>query len=209
MSAGPVHFVFDRLAAILNRNVRQSGRARAAADQLEGRTLSLALEGTPLTLYFLIREGRITIDTRHEGDVDATLSGTPIALLSMVGPGAEERMRGAGIRIAGDAEIAQRFRELLQQAQPDFEEELSRAVGDVAAHQLANAARGFLDWGRKAADSIAVNVAEYLQEEGRDVPTRVELEEFLESVDHLREATDRLEVRLNRLEAQRRPDSVQ
>jgi len=209
LSAGPVHFVFDRLAAILNRNVRQSGRARAAADQLEGRTLSLALEGTPLTLYFLIREGRITIDTRHEGDVDATLSGTPIALLSMVGPGAEERMRGAGIRIAGDAEIAQRFRELLQQAQPDFEEELSRAVGDVAAHQLANAARGFLDWGRKAADSIAVNVAEYLQEEGRDVPTRVELEEFLESVDHLREATDRLEVRLNRLEAQRRPDSVQ
>ena len=92
----------------------------------------------------------------------------------MVGPGAEERLRGSGIRIAGDAEVAQRFRELLQQAQPDFEEELSRVIGDVAAHQLANFARGFFDWGRKAADSLSMNVAEYLQEEGRDVPTRVE-----------------------------------
>ena len=62
-------------------------------------------------------------------------------------------------------------------------------------------------WGRKAADSFSQNVAEYLQEEGRDVPTRVELEEFLESVDHLREATDRLEARLTRLES-RRPGST-
>jgi ubiquinone biosynthesis protein UbiJ len=89
--------------------------------------------------------------------------------LSLVGPGAEDRLRGSSIRIAGDAEVAQRFRDLLQHTQPDFEEELSRVVGDVAAHQVANIARGFFDWGRKAADSFSTNVAEYLQEEGRDV----------------------------------------
>ncbi|MCE3285407.1 MAG: hypothetical protein K0R70_1663 [Steroidobacteraceae bacterium] len=80
-------------------------------------------------------------------------------------------------------------------------------IGDVAAHQVANVARGFLAWGRKAADAFSQNVAEYLQEEGRDVPTRTELEEFLESVDHLREATDRLEARLARLES-RRPSAT-
>lgn len=207
MSASPVHFVFDRLAAVLNRNVRQSDRARTAAAQLEGRVLSLALEGTPLTLYFRIHDGQVTLATRHEGEgatVDASLSGTPIALLSMVGPGAETRMRSAGIHIAGDAEVAQRFRDLLAAAQPDVEEELSRVIGDVAAHQVANVARGFFDWGRRAADSFSQNVAEYLQEEGRDLPTRVELEEFLESVDHLREAADRFEARLARLESQQR-----
>jgi ubiquinone biosynthesis protein UbiJ len=207
MSASPVHFVFDRLAAVLNRNVRQSDRARTAAAQLEGRVLSLALEGTPLTLYFRIHDGQVTLATRHEGEgatVDASLSGTPIALLSMVGPGAETRMRSAGIHIAGDAEVAQRFRDLLAAAQPDVEEELSRVIGDVAAHQVANVARGFFDWGRRAADSFSQNVAEYLQEEGRDLPTRVELEEFLESVDHLREAADRFEARLTRLESQQR-----
>ena len=206
MSANPVNAMFSRLAAILNRNVAQSSRARTAAERLEGRVLSLALEGTPLTLFFRVAEGRITIDTQHEGVADASLSGTPLSLLSMVGPGAEERLRGSGIRIAGDAEVAQRFRELLEYAQPDFEEELSRVIGDVAARQVANIARGFFDWGRKAADSLSMNVAEYLQEEGRDVPTRVELDEFLEAVDQLREAADRFEARLARAESRSKPD---
>jgi ubiquinone biosynthesis protein UbiJ len=203
LSAIPVNAVFVRLAAILNRNVAQSSRARTAAERLEGRVLALTLEGTPLTLFFRVVEGRIAIDTQHEGVADASLSGTPLSLLSMVGPGAEERLRGSGIRIAGDAEVAQRFRELLQHAQPDFEEELSRVIGDVAARQVANIARGFFDWGRKAAGSLSMNVAEYLQEEGRDVPARVELDEFLEAVDQLREAADRLEARLARLESRR------
>ena len=201
MSANPVNALFDRLSTLLNRNVAQSERATALARQLEGRGLSLVFEGTPISLFFRVADGRILLDTRDTGEVDATLSGSPVSLLSLVGPGAEDRLRGSSIRIAGDAEVAQRFRDLLQQARPDFEEELSRVVGDVAAHQVANIARNVFDWGRKAADSLSSNVAEYLQEEGRDVPSRVEVEEYLEAVDQLREATDRLEARLSRAES--------
>ena len=186
---------------MLNRNVAQSNRAAALTAQLDGRTLSLVLEGTPLTLYFRVAEGRIAIDSGHPGDADASLSGSPLALLSLAGPGAADRLRGSAIRIAGDAEVAQRFRDLLQQAQPDFEEELSRVVGDVAAHRVAGLARGLLDWGRKAAGSLSTSVAEYLQEESRDLPTRIEVEEFLEAVDRLRESADRFEARLARLES--------
>jgi len=201
LSASPVNAIVGRLAAVLNRNVAQSNRASTLAEQLEGRALALVLEGTPLTLFFKVAAGRIVIETRHEGDADATLSGSPLSLLSLVGPGAQDRLRGSSVRIAGDAEVAQRFQDLLQHAQPDFEEELSRVVGDVAAHQFASLARGVLGWGRKAADSFSTNVAEYLQEEGRDVPARVEVEEFLEAIDRLREDTDRLEARLARLES--------
>jgi ubiquinone biosynthesis accessory factor UbiJ len=203
LSANPFNVLLGQLATVLNRNVAQSNRAAALLAQLDGRVLGLTLEGTPVTLYFKVADGRIGIDTRREGATDASLSGTPLGLLSLVGSGAADRVRSAGIRIEGDAEVAQRFQSLLQQAQPDFEEELSRVVGDVAAHQVANLARGFLDWGRKAGDSFSLNVAEYLQEEGRDVPTRLELEEFFEAVDHLREAADRLDARLARLESQR------
>jgi len=201
LSASPLQPLLEKLAAVLNRNVAQSNRASALTVQLDGRTLSLVLEGTPLTLYFRVADGRIAIDSGQPGDADASLSGSPLALLSLAGPGAEDRLRGSAIRIAGDAEVAQRFRDLLQQAQPDFEEELSRVVGDVAAHRVAGLARGLLDWGRKAAGSLSTSVAEYLQEESRDLPTRIEVEEFLEAVDRLRESADRLEARLARLES--------
>jgi ubiquinone biosynthesis protein UbiJ len=97
--------------------------------------------------------------------------------------------------------VAQRFRELLAEAQPEFEEELARVFGDVAARRLANFARGLLDWGRKASDSLTGSMVEYLQEEGRDLPTPTEVEEFLADVDRLRDDAERLEARLARLES--------
>lgn len=196
--------LLDRLESLLNRNVAQSRKAKALVRQLDGKVLALTAQGTPLELYFKAHEGDMRIVTRHEGAADASLSGTPLALLSLAGPEAENSLRGRNVRIEGDAEVAQKFRDLLQLAQPDFEEELARVIGDVAAHQLAGVARGFLEFGRKATAALASNVSEFLQEEGRDVATRVELEEFLAGVDELRESADRLEARLARLEARRR-----
>ena len=196
--------ILDRLEAALNRNLAQSRKAKSLARQLDGKVMSLVAQGTPLAIHFKVEDGRFTLSSSHDGTADAALTGTPLSLLSLAGPAAENSLRGGTVRIEGDAEVAQKFRDLLQQSQPDFEEELSRVVGDVAARQVANVARGFLDWGRKASSAFATNVAEYLQEEGRDVPVRVEIEEFLEAVDDLRETTDRLEARIARLEARRR-----
>jgi ubiquinone biosynthesis protein UbiJ len=193
--------LLERLAELLNRNISDSRKAQALCRQLDGRVVSLTAEGTPFTFFFKADGGRVAIATRHHGAADAGLSGTPIALLALAGPRAEGALRGGGVRIEGDAEVAQKFRELLEQAQPDFEDELARVIGDVAARQVANFARGFLDWGRKAGGSLATNVAEYLQEEGRDLPTRTEVEEFLAGVDRLRDDAERLEARLARLES--------
>ena len=196
--------LLERLADVLNRNVAASRRAQSLARQLDGRVVSLTVEGTPIALHIRADGGRLTVSSRHDGPADASLSGTPIALLALAGPQAEGALRKGGVRIEGDAEVAQKFRDLLAEAQPDFEEELARVIGDVGARRIANVARDVFDWGRKAAGSFAGNVAEYLQEEGRDVPARVEVDEFLEGVDRLRNDAERLEARLARLEAARR-----
>jgi ubiquinone biosynthesis protein UbiJ len=195
--------LLERLESVLNRNVAESRRAQALARQLDGRVMSLTVEGTPLEFYFRAEGGRLAIASRHEGSADASLSGTPIALLAHAGPRAEGALRGGGVRIEGDAEVAQRFRELLSEAQPEFEEELARVFGDVAARRFANLARDLIDWGRKASGSFTGSVVEYLQEEGRDLPTRTEAEEFLADVDRLRDDAERLEARLARLESRR------
>jgi len=193
--------LLERLEAILNRNVADSRQAQALARQLDGRVMSLTVEGTPLQFFLRAEGGRLGLTPRHDGVADASLSGTPVALLALAGPRAEGALRGGGVRIEGDAEVAQRFRALLAEAQPDFEEELARVIGDVGARQVANFARGVLGWGRRASGSLAGSVAEYLQEEGRDLPTRTEVEEFLAGVDRLRDDAERLEARLVRLEA--------
>ena len=97
--------------------------------------LALHVDGVPLSVYFKSHGEHMTLHTDHEGTPDATLSGTPLSLLRLAGPAPEAALRGGAVHIEGDAEVAQTFSELLKAAQPDLEEELSRVVGDVAAHQ--------------------------------------------------------------------------
>jgi len=129
---------------------------------------------------------------------DATLSGSPLGLLSLARQQAKSTT-GSSVRIEGDAEVAQNFSELLKQAKPDIEEELSRVVGDVAAHQLGNTVRSLLGFGRRVGDTLLQNVGEYLSEEGRDVPSKTEADEFSHDVDVLRDDVARLEARLSAL----------
>jgi ubiquinone biosynthesis protein UbiJ len=102
--------LLDRLEAVLNRNVADSRRALALTRQLDGRVMSLTAEGTPVAIFFHAEGGRLRLTPRHESPADASLSGTPVALLALAGPQGEGALRGGGVRIEGDAEVAQKFR---------------------------------------------------------------------------------------------------
>ncbi len=104
------------------------------------------------------------------------------------------------MQVRGDAEVAAAYRQLLLLARPDWEEELSRFVGDLPARRAVRFATQAAAFLRGAARSMGENVAEYLQEESRDVVGRTELDEFLQGVDELRESGDRLAARVKRLE---------
>jgi ubiquinone biosynthesis accessory factor UbiJ len=188
------------LEAVLNRNIAGSAAARRLCKQLDGKVLALHVTGLPLSVFFLSEGERMSIDTtKVDTPAAASLSGTPLALVRLAGPAPESAIRGGSIQIQGDAEVAQAFSELLKQAQPDLEEELSRVIGDVAAHQVGNTARAMLGFGKRAIDTFTQNIAEYLQEEGRDLPTRTEADEFVADVDKLRDDVARLEARLANL----------
>jgi ubiquinone biosynthesis protein UbiJ len=191
------------LESVLNRNIAASSAARALCQRLNGKVMALHIEGLPLSIYFNSQGEQMSLDTQYEGTPSATLSGTPLSLLRMAGPAPEAALRTGKVHIQGDAEVAQTFSELLKHARPDLEEELSRVIGDVAAHQVGNVARSALGFARRAADTFAQNVSEYLQEEGRDVPSRTEAQEFLVGVDTLRDDVDRFEARLAQLERKR------
>lgn len=192
------------LESVLNRNIAQSSTARQLCRRLQGKVLALQVSGVPSgvpsNLYFHCTGDGLGVATRHDGAPDASLTGTPLSLLRLATARNISTLRSGGIHIEGSAEIAQAFSDLLAAARPDLEEELSRVIGDVAAHQVGNAARTLLEFGRRAAGTLAQNVAEYLQEEGRDVPARAEAEEFHAGVDRLRDDVERLEARLSLLQ---------
>lgn len=183
-------------ATVLNRNIAASARARNLLAQVAGRSIELRVTAPPVRLRVVAGTEGISIETGGDLPPDATIEGSPVMFARLATGDAMQSLRTGGAQISGDAEIAQVFQKLFAAARPDFEEELSRLTGDVAAHEIAGFARGALAFGRRARATFAANLAEYLTEESHDLPTRIEVDEFLADVDRLREATDRLEARL-------------
>ncbi len=179
--------------AMLNRNIdAQSAASDLVRRRLEGRSLQVEVQGlTRLRAEALA--GRLVLKIGEDNAADAVISGSPFALLQLLDGAAAAQVRG-------DAEVAAAFQRLLTLARPDFEEELSRWVGDLPARRIGLLVRETFSWSRQFARSFGENVAEYLQEESRDLVSKPELDEFLHGVDELREASDRVEARLKRLE---------
>ena len=195
---------------LLNRNLPRSPRARALCAELAGRRAALTIEGAGLRLLLASDGERLALghESPAEGDApaaDTAIAGTPLNLLALLGPDAEGVIRRGDVRIDGDAQLAQRFRELAWLLRPDIEEELSRLVGDAAAHSLARAAAGVIGFGRRAATTGTRNVAEYFAHERADLVPRAEAEAFFADVDRTREDVDRLAARVALLARQDPP----
>jgi ubiquinone biosynthesis protein UbiJ len=184
--------------AAFNRNIAASGQAAALTRRLDGTSLQIDIDGIA-RVRAVCFGGRLALLSGDDTPADAVISGSAPALLQMLRGGASAQTRSS-VQIRGDAEIANLYRELFSAARPDLEEELSRWVGDMPARHLSQLAKSVRNWARRARRTAGENIAEYLQEEGRDLVTKTELQEFLSGVDGLREGVDRLEARLLGLE---------
>jgi ubiquinone biosynthesis protein UbiJ len=200
--------LFQPIESLLNRNIAGSTPARALLQRLEGRSLEVRAEPTPLRIRFSVADGRVSVGGGGEGEPGAVIAGSPLSLAALAGPEPEDHIRQGSIRISGDAETAQLFQKLFKAARPDFEEELSRLMGDAAAHHVARAARDALSFSRRAFDTLTRNMGEFLTEESRDLPARPEVDAWVERVDRLRDDVDRFEGRLALLERRRRGGSA-
>ena len=182
---------------VLNRGLPRSPRAQQLCAELAGRRI--AIEAPAMARLLVESTGNALRVTRGSLPADAEVIGGPLSLLALGGGAADAPLSRGEVEVRGDAELAQKFRELARLLAPDPEEELSILIGDVAAHRIGRAARGVLDWSRNAAATLLQDAGEYFSHEREDLVSRREGEQFLRGVDALREDVDRLDARLELL----------
>ena len=199
----PLETLMRPFAALLNRQVRAKTPARELCAELQDRVFAIRVKDTALAMYLIVGPDEIILSGEYGNDPDVIVSGSLLSLARLAGPGGDAAIREGAIDLTGDALLAQQFQSLLHYGRPDFEEELSGAIGDVAAHTIGKFARGVGRWGREVRSTMQQNVSEYLQEESRTVPSRYETDVFRKQVESLRDDVARFEARLKRMEAER------
>lgn len=193
------------LELAFNRYLDMDPAAGARLASLDGRVIALELRGLDLMLVFRVQGQDIAFIEEPDPKPDTVLRGTPISLARLgFGRGNVTGTLFSGeVKISGDVETGQAFKAVLDAIDIDWEEQLARLTGDVLAHQLGNAARHTGRWLDHVRLTLEQDLSEYLQEELRVVPTRIEIENLIENIGRLGMDADRLEARVRRLLAAR------
>jgi ubiquinone biosynthesis accessory factor UbiJ len=121
----------------------------------------------------------------------------PLALLPSLAT--QDASAFAKIDFTGDSELAATLSDIARNVEWDVEADLSRVVGDVAAHRIVDTAQRADSWRRDAGQRLTENVAEYLTEERRAFIASRDIESFAQQNETLRDDIARLDARLARL----------
>lgn len=174
----------------LNHLLGQAAWARRQLQTFAGRQARFDMP--PWQLAFAVTADGV-FEPVGEGEIDVTVTlpaATPLVALQGI-----ERAIG-GAHVTGNAEFATALSFVLKNLRWDAEEDLSRLVGDVAAHRMVAVSARLMTWQQETTRNIVENLAEYLGEESALlVPTR-KLDAFRQDVADLNERLLQLDARL-------------
>ncbi len=133
-----------------------------------------------------------------DGEADVTLSGNYSSLLALLK--SSDALYGSSIRIEGELGVAETLRSIMGQLDIDAESLLAPITGGSVAHQAGRFFESTAAWFSRTGENVRLNTKDYLQEESNVLVPPTLAKEFGEGVTEIREAVDRAEARLRRLE---------
>lgn len=180
--------------AFINHLLAEEQWARDKLAPFAGKRVRVTAPALPDLVFAIANDGML--EAADEGEPDLTIGLTPAALPKLL---TRDESVLQTITFSGDAELAAALQLLFRNLRWEVEEDLSRVVGDVAAHRIASTGRAFAAWQKDAAERLGQNVAEYLTEEAELLAPKADLARFAREVAELVDAVERLEKRLDRI----------
>jgi len=188
-----------------NRLLALDPEASEQLAAMSGRIICLQIEGLNIRLYLFPDAEDVMILDDFDGEADTVISGTPLALIRLgMADDSQSEMFAGDVSISGDLKLGRQFNRLFASLDIDWEEQLSKFTGDMAAHTLGNISRTLFSMSQRNTDSMKMNAGEYLQEEVHYLPGQNEVDSFMQDIATLRNDVSRFEARLKKLEQQQK-----
>ena len=179
----------------LNHLLRQNSWAAEHLRPYAGKVVRLTL--APLELALLIDAAGEFTPAPDEAPPDAGVALTPASALRL-------RLQADAppelMSLQGDPALATLLAEILRNLHWDTEEDLSRIVGDIPAHQLSRAGSRIASELRRQAWSVAGQFAEYWLEEQPLIAKQRHLDGFSRDIAALQADIERIAQRVKDLE---------
>lgn len=177
-------------------SVDQISQSRLA--ELNDKVIVINETSFDITLAISVVSSSIQLLNEFDGEADVTLSGDYSSLIALVK--SSDALYGSSIRIEGELGVAETLRSVVGQLDIDIESLVAPIAGGSVARQAGLFFESASAWFTRTNNSVQLNTKDYLQEEINVLVPPTLATEFSEEVTELREAVDRADARLRRLE---------
>lgn len=189
------------LQKAINKAVQLDESMPAKLQALDKKCIEMVISPLNVNFFILFENREIVLLGHYDKEADTVIHSSPLGLirLSLLPASKTRSLFNDKIRITGDTELGQHIKKLFDEMDIDWEGHLAHFTGDVVAHQIGSFFRKGLQFKKQVDESIRQNMAEYLQEELRVVPSKYELEDFFAEIDELSLSVERLQAHVNQL----------
>ena len=178
---------------LINGALRLDPAARDKLAVLNGRRISIDLNGRDTPWIAEIEDGAVRLSDDHATLCDVRLSGDLAGYLQLFKHTPSDTPRGK-LHIEGDLHTAQQFQRVMGELAPDYAAVLRARFGDDFGSLLADALRRLQSMGTSAKAACEAKLRDYLENHG--CATRTDAVAFAARLVALISRIDRLETRL-------------
>lgn len=187
--------MFKALATrLLQHLISQNSWANSILQPYAGKSVQIDI-ATISTALVILENGSLAL-AGETNIADATATIPPSLLLRLLAKDEAAKMQ---ISVSGDTHLATELAKVFANMRWDYEDDLSKVIGDVAAYKLGQLSRHTLQTVKETSTNLADMLSEYWQEENPLIAKKRHVDTFNTQVDTLRADVDRFEKRLNKL----------
>lgn len=193
--------VISVLETALNAYLKLDEQLDGLLEPLVGKVIAIEIQPFAETLYICPSATQIQLLDAYNGVVDAKLSGslTALGLMGLSATPMRAIFKG-DVQISGDTLVAHKLQSVFNKLNINLEAKLAQFTGAKFAHDLSQILRSGRDWSEQSLTTLRKNIEEYLQEESRELPAKPEADIFFTEVDVIRNDSERIAQRIDRLQ---------
>lgn len=186
--------VTEKINKLIYTAIENSNLEKNDFSTLNNKIISIVLSNTSTILYIVSLEGRFKLLEDIEKEPDLVLEGSPIAFINYF----NNIGSGSTIKISGDASLAESFSNIMQKIQIDWGQIIAEYTNDETAFYSQKILKFFQSKKSEIKESFYRNSKEYFRDETDIIPTKDQINNYIQNVDNLKNKIEVLEASLKK-----------
>lgn len=186
------NFFLNLLTQAINLYLKNTRHVFTKITHLANKNIFIILEPNLVTIECQFTSQGVLLSLPNHENANAIIQATPAQLLTILINKNRTTISVDDLTISGDINLCHELINICDQLSLDWEELFAKIFGDIPVAYAARSKTKISAYFSKVKNNLVQDVADYLHEESKLLPTREELEDLYDDIDNLRMDADRL-----------------